>query len=572
MANLARHLPIISIAFILSFPVAAADNFTNVDLAGPSEINVQLGNTNQDLEQRRRYYQTKIDRIRTHHLAVPLQESQVPFSTTKSPNKQKVVAPKEIALSESVLIEKKPSVTELAKMQYRYVSPVAEPSSAVRGKNVLVTFNWGAAWSDDGGLTFSQLDPIALFDNPKAEVGAGFCCDQVAIYSPKHDLMIWLLQGSHNDKGNTIRLLFAKGDDISARKWRVHDFSPGSIGKWEGEWFDYPDIAVNDNHLFISLNSFTIEGSDFRRSAVLRFPLAQLASYAPVKVGAFSSDAQEDFSPRFSQGSQGRMYWAAHRNTATIVVRSWDDAAAQPDRRRLVDVERWTRPDDETVKGSEGPNKRPWLGRVDGRITAGWAAHDTIGFAWTSGKIAPSDSTASYKFPHIRVAILDRAKLNEDGSSTLKPIAQPHLWSGNFAMAYPAAAPNTAGDIGLALFFGGPKHYPSSAVGVLRKENADWRSMLTLLSTGSNTPRCLRTEGVDDTCGVWGDYLGVRPDPNVKNGWYVAAHIATDKYTGKGQKAESPKVEIVFAPFRARDADNLPSAAIVNAASPGKSQ
>jgi hypothetical protein len=490
-------------------------------------------------------YREKIERIRRHHLSLPTPIAFRQFSATLSANKQ-VVKPKlEASLSDGLDVTNRVAATTLAKMDYSYVSPVAEPSVAMVRENILVTFNWGAIWSGDSGKSFTQLDPFSLFTNPRPAVGNGFCCDQIAIYSEKYDLLVWLLQGSDDGSANTIRLLLAKGNDIAARRFQVRDFSPESVGSWSGEWFDFPDVALSDDHLFVSFNSFESGGGrGYARSSVMRFPLADLAAYRDARVSYFSSDSNEDFSPRFAQGPGSRMFWATHRDTGSLIVRSWPDGADQPDRRRIVSVEPFARPDDASVASAKAPNGRPWLNRLDERITAGWITTDTVGFAWSSGAIKGAPGVAEYPHPHVRVAIMSKAELETNSPSVLQPQAQPHIWSSRFAFAYPAASPNQAGDVGIGLFFGGPRHFPSSAIGVFRQDEGGWKTTMTVLATGKNTPRCVTSRGSDDRCGTWGDYMGIRPHPASPNSWIAVAQTAEDQ-----SRNEQPKVVVSFSPF-----------------------
>jgi hypothetical protein len=530
-------------AIALCDPLLADEAFTTAVLPAPQEADLSARAPQRASQEQVARYREKLDRIRTHHVELPTREAAVPFSNFRSLNAPMVKPRNEALFSDGIDVQTKIAASSLAKMDYSYVSPVAEPSAAIQGNNMLVTFNWGAVWSGDGGKSFSQLDPFALFETPAPAVGQGFCCDQVALYVPSHKLMIWLMQGSADDKGNTIRLLFAKDGDIALRKWRVHDFSPASIGNWENQWFDYPDMATTDKHLFISFNVFRTSNNRFTRSVVLRFSLDELASYGTVNVGALSDT--DDFSPRFSQGAKNRMYWAVHKDTATLSVRSWADSAAQPERRKAVEIERWVRPSDESVAGSEGPNGRPWLKRLDGRITAGWATTDIVGFAWSSGKIAPEPGRAAYPFPHVRVALLRQSDL-ETATGSITPLEEPHIWNSLAAMAYPAAAPNSEGTVGLSLYFGGPKHYPSNAIGILRKQDSGWGAVLTVLATGTNTPRCRKSDGIDNACGAFGDYIGVRPQVADPKGWYVAVHTPEDT------RDVEPKVVVTLGLFRLR--------------------
>jgi len=68
-------------------------------------------------------------------------------------------------------------------------SPVNEPAVAygINGR-ILVTCNWGAAFSLDYGATWTTLNPYTLLTS--------FCCDQDVVYDPANDIFYHILQGS----------------------------------------------------------------------------------------------------------------------------------------------------------------------------------------------------------------------------------------------------------------------------------------------------------------------------------------------------------------------------------------
>ena len=498
-------------------------------------------------ERQRANFLAAMGNTEEHHVGVALKVAKIPpgqRSLVIQPQPQAVEAGGGIAVTDRI------DVTDKAQMDYNYVSPIAEASSAKAGNSILVTFNWGAAFSTDGGKTFARLDPFSLFGQP--EEGNGFCCDQLALYVPHHDLMVWLMQGdadTEGKKGNTIRIMVAHGDDIAKRNFHFYDFTPTNVGHPTGEWFDFPDLAYSNGNLYMAFNRFDFsEKEQWLGSTVFRMPLDKLETYDGFQYQYFNSDPDNgEFSVRFTQGADDKMFWATAPSTDQLLLREWPDADAQPGAVRTVAVEPYTEPDEKAIAGSEAPNGKPWLDRVDARLTAGWATDKTIGFAWTSGKIDdPQGNGGKYAFPHIRMAIIDRATVEAGGSDPLKPIAEPHIWNTGIAFAYPSAAPNKSGDIGLSMFFGGPKNYPSAAVGVLRNEGGEWKTTLSLLAESKTSPRCPKKDGVDDSCGKWGDYMSVRADPDAPNGWYVAAHTETDQ----GGKQE-PKISVTFGAFTA---------------------
>jgi hypothetical protein len=354
-----------------------------------------------------------------------------------------------------------------------------------------MTGNWYAAFSSDGGESFQFVNPDTAFPSTATH---RVCCDQVAIYSPEHDLMIWFLQYTQDGHSNIVRLAVCQGDDIPEQNWRYFDFSPESIGGWEDEWFDFPDMALNAEHLFITTNSFATQGTadveddEFARAVALRLPLEALAEYETVTPDFFQSE--EAFSLRPTQGAnQGTMYFGSHDFAnfgGKIVVYSWseeDDSVGTIS----VDVAPWSN----ASRFSECPDGNRWLDRCDFRMTAAWAEGTRAGFAWT----AAQDNT--FEHPHVRVAVVD--------VPAGKVVAEPHLWNAEFAYAYPAAALGSDGAVGFSVCFGGggeKGRNVSHAVGVLRgTDDGEYNWNLTSTHTGTNGP----------VGGRWGDYLALRP-------------------------------------------------------------
>jgi hypothetical protein len=75
---------------------------------------------------------------------------------------------------------------------------VSEPSGASTGDGVVFsTANWVAAYSDDGGGSFTQLDPTTVFPND----AVGFCCDQIVQYVPSINRFIWASPGQRLSVG-----------------------------------------------------------------------------------------------------------------------------------------------------------------------------------------------------------------------------------------------------------------------------------------------------------------------------------------------------------------------------------
>jgi len=393
-------------------------------------------------------------------------------------------------------------------------STVGEPSVGARGSEVLMTGNWYAAFSSDGGSTFSYVNPDTTFpDIP----GQPFCCDQLADYDATNDVMFWFLQYVKDDNvgQNTVRLAVAQGADIASQAWRFYDFTPQAVGGWSSEWFDYPAMAVGENFLYITTNAFSTGASpSFRRSVILRIPLAQLADYQSLNLDFF--DTTQHGSLRPSRGAGSTMYIGTHLNRNTIRIFSWPENSTTLSSDD-VSVEIWSG----GTSIAPGPDGNDWLGRVDSRITAGWLSDDTLGFAWT----VPQD--AQHDFPHVRVVLVDRNSMTASD--------QPHIWNDSFAFAYPSAAPNGDEIVGLSVFYGGGgQHHPSHAVGVLDPADNTWK--LATTASGTHGPAVNK----------WGDYLAVRPHGSAANQWVATGYTLNG---GSGRQDIEPRfIQFELAP------------------------
>lgn len=439
--------------------LAAEFQASSASVPAPREVTAPLAARMMALPNAERRYNLKESRLSDHHRPGPLEELPADVlalapsprmdPTSVTPTADLAAAPIELVTNTGLADTATNNGT----------SEVGEPSVGVRGAEAFVTGNWYASFSDDGGSTFSFVNPDTTFpDIPNQP----FCCDQLALYDAAHDLMVWYLQYVHDDNGNTGRLAVAQGSDIANQQWRFYDFTPQDLGH-DREWFDFPAVAVGERFLYLTTNMFTTVSPSFTRAVVLRLPLDQLAAYQGFNYDFFEST--QDFSLRPTKGADDTMYFANHVTTNRIRVFTWpEDTTTLTSDEVTVDV--WSN----AQRVAPGPDGRDWLGRADHRITAGWMSGDEIGFSWT----AAQDS--NFPFPHARVVIMNK--------DTKAIVTQPHVWNPDFAYAYPAAAPNEDGVVGISVLYGGGSQFhPSHAVGILHSDNASW----SLLATANGT-------------------------------------------------------------------------------------
>ena len=532
---------------------ARAQTVRQVTLAAPTVAEV-AAMTPRSAAERREFFERKFARISSHHKTVPVQRSNMPFATEIRTDPLKVERRnRQAGFGTGVKIITERSVTGLARLDYDNASPISEPSIAVRGNEILVTGNWYAARSLDAGQTFESIEPLSMFGQP--QIGQGFCCDQVTLYDRQTDTMYWLMQGHHAETiGNTRKLLVATGtDDIRSGRFRHYEI-PITVIAPNGAWFDFPDMAVSNGHLYITSNIFGLPtapgGEEWKASTVLRIKKEPLSRYEVPTLQAWTT--QEAFTLKLTQGAQARMYWGSHRDDYRIIVRSWDDASSDVSPASTVHVEKWLPTTAATIGASNAKNGQPWLRRSDSRMSAAWLAGDHIGFGWNAGE--------DQRFPcaHIRIALVDPAAVDQAGDLPIRATAEPHIWAEDKSIAYPAAAANSRGEVGVSIMFAGPNHMPSYAVGVLvqsdRKEvigpdtatdsNAGpatgtdaWAWGFTIVKSGKNTPVCPPSQ--PDRCGVWGDYFAVRPHGQSPATWVGVGYTLQNDGANEKMKAEA---------------------------------
>lgn len=382
---------------------------------------------------------------------------------------------------------------------------VGETSIASSGARILMTGNWYATRSTDGGRSWTFVDPFTEF--PPA--AGGLCCDQVVHYSQSHRVWIWVLQYVQASRTNIFRVAASRTG--APGTWTWWDVAPGDVDPaWSELWFDYPDIAQSAEHLFVSFNVFD-RFDRWQRAAVFRFPLEELAARGELTRRHWSTTGVGSL--RFVQGADDVMWFAAHGPAnESLSLHAWPDTDDTAEGWEIA-IQPWNDLG-YTTAGSGGVG---WLGRVDGRITGGWRSRDRLGFAWTA---APEPGRPH---PFIRVVRIDEG--------TLDVIDQPDLWSVNGAYAYAAVAPNRRGDVGMTAFFGGPTA-PAHVVADLDEDDGVWRARASVTST--HMP--LQSK--------WGDYLTIRRDPSRRTYWMAAGYTLQD---GRDRRNVEPLV-VTFKP------------------------
>jgi hypothetical protein len=321
-----------------------------------------------------------------------------------------------------------------------------EDSQARAGDVVFYTFNWGAAYSTDGGDTFRLVD--ATSDLPAGEPGL---CDQQVIYSPQIDRFIWIRQtGCCNPDcsvENRYRIAVASPSTVAssdARRWSTFDITPATFGisgkKW---WFDFDGVSVGPQNFFITFN---VVGSG--RSMVGRIPLSALARTTGFFVRFYFPDVVTDF--RVAQNIGPRAYFAGQKDNSTLRVFYWDDSSTLVYYR---DVAVSSISENFSSVQPDGVNWLDSFSKVSKRILGATRVGSQVWYAWTGG------IDGRFAQPHVEIAIIDVPSL------TLA--SERYLWSPNFAFAYPDLATSSVGDVAIAYSWGGGIFQPRTGIGFL---------------------------------------------------------------------------------------------------------
>ena len=158
-----------------------------------------------------------------------------------------------------------------------------------------------------------------------------------------------------------------------------------------------------------------------------------------------------------AQNCGARAFFAAHEDTSTLRVFSWDETSDTPSSIG-VKVARW-----EGLNGyvSRTPDQKRWLDRADPRPTGATLAGNEVWFAWGVDKGGVNNRLQ----PYAQIARIDTA--------TMQVVENINLFETKNAICYAALATNDAGEVGVSYMIGGTTQFPSHVVGILTGTQID---------------------------------------------------------------------------------------------------
>jgi hypothetical protein len=360
------------------------------------------------------------------------------------------------------------------------VSTIAEPSGASNGREVVFsTVNSVAAYSTNGGGSFTPLDPTKIFPPD----GVGFCCDQVVQYARSIDRFLWILQGAGG-----YRLASASPDDIVASSgtgWTYWNLTPQVFGQPGGTGLDYPDLSIGDHFLYLSWDAgWPGCPSGCRKGfQVARVALDEILAGGTITIEFTDPpDAPMAWGGHLMQDTGNEVFWAGHNTSSSMRVFSLAEGSGTYFWRD-VEITSWPN----SALSSLTPDGLNWVagsGGFPGNAILGSTRVDNqLWFAWTAG------TNAAFRQPHVELAVLDR-------SNDFQVLQRLQIWNSSYGFAYPSMATSACtGEVGLSLEYGGPRDFQNHVVGF-------WGDFVLYVTTDSNVGTAR-----------FGDYVTIRQRP-----------------------------------------------------------
>lgn len=428
-----------------------------------------------------------------------------------------------------------------------FYSPV-EPSAAVNGRVFAYTTNNYLAISGDQGLTFTYFNPFDNFpaDGVNDPIDGGFGGDQYLYYERTRGLLLWLIQYTAGNNSNRHRLCVARSQaDALNNSWLIYDFTPATYGfntppaGASGFWFDFPDLAVSNNFLYLTTNVFTrvlpnpnnpcagtcggppvpcpgpgtCPGGCTNTCSTVGAVIARIPLNALAQGVGFSGDVYTDtnFSYRCTQGARGTMYWAAHNSTSQIRIYRWPESTTSIDSDNVNHAAynipaTCTSPNTPPGCGqmnAVSPDGRNFAGKEDSRILGAYVANGVIGFMW--------DAAEGGGFPFPQVQWL---RFNESNRNL---ITQWQIFNNAHAFLYPSVHPNDRGHLGGTMAWGGGIFFPNALAWIADDFNQAAAVPFDNLSIAQGLA------GPADN--RWGDYFATRVNVPYGNTWVGSAFV-----------------------------------------------
>ena len=310
------------------------------------------------------------------------------------------------------------------------------------------------------------------------------------------------LSGVDSNGENYFRLSISR----DALNWWIYDGRPTDFNSaWKKQRWDYPQLALTDNSLYITTNMGGAEGAS--KSVILKWSLDSLAKAAPtnIKVRYLEYLLDQDHPIKSMhtitpvQGASNIMFFGTHLTNDRMRIFKWVDTS---DRIEQFDqsIDPWQPSEAGSMlcKSKDGNN---WCGRADNRILSGWVRGDTVGFIWNVGQ------GKGFAYPYINAATFSIRDMSYTG--------RPYVWHSDYAWMYGFTSPNKRG-LALVAFVGGGALYPTVNFAIADNyvhPPPGW--VMYWIASSTNAPARQ----------AWGDFIRVRPYGGESPLWIGTGYI-----------------------------------------------
>ncbi len=313
-----------------------------------------------------------------------------------------------------------------------------EVSVAENGQTIMMTGNVWMALSEDGGATFSSINPTTIF--PQSD--GGLCCDQVVLYVPRIDMFVWLMQyWTGTDGKNRIRIAAqttAQVRSSNGTAWTYWDF-PSTVFSTSGA-LDYNDMTYGTNSLW-----WTTQSPSGR--VVVRISLDEIAAKGTINY-SYTGGTDALWS-HITHDAGNTVYWAGHVSNSELRVYSWKEGDGFYSW-RSVTVNSWPNGTNTSVcpDGTDWMTFESWKHYVFGNTVR----RGNVWFSWLAS------AGGGFPNPHVQMVRINTSTWNKE--------EQVQIWNPDFAFLDAYLSMNSDGELGMDIAFGGGPYYPSNAVGV----------------------------------------------------------------------------------------------------------
>jgi len=364
------------------------------------------------------------------------------------------------------------------------VASVAEPAVAYNGKNVWMTWNWGAAKSTTSGFPTATGNGWTFMNPTTGPSFPDFCCDQDMIYDKGRDIFIWERMGINprpSASTNENRVLFSVSRGGGAVNC-TYQIQPSMWGR-SNELFDYPRMALSTDWMYVTFNGFSTTSGAFLEHWFIKFPLDSMRSCASASLVAWT--LTQGWSPAAVENATDTMYFGdqvATTPTTNQFIVYWNPENSNTLSWVTRTIAAFTFTSGNAVcpvAGGANPCGRGDMRVLGGVISSGGPAgpaNHQIDFFWNVAQ------GGSFPLPYTESAGFDVATLTYN--------ARKLLWNGSFALWYANAAANDRGDTGVSMQVFNSGINPTEWVGIDDNFNGTppgWEVIQGVSSTGAWT-------------------------------------------------------------------------------------